>query len=169
MPAQSGAKPGGSVAEAFADVATPGGTATADIGTGQLILAPFRAPAEFTASARSQFGRKNAFPAPAGLVREPDPREVKNLVDQDALEFAGLDQEFGIEKNAAARNVGGGEMGAERTPQLDANGTAGEGRQQSLPLKGYPRYCFGGAAGSAPGKAPALKVLKKSESLMIAW
>jgi|GEM_PF-6344647 len=37
-----------------------------------------------------EFGRKQVFPAPAGLVGETNPGEVKNLVDQNPLKLTRL-------------------------------------------------------------------------------
>jgi hypothetical protein len=49
---------------------------------------------------------------------------------------------------------------AERTAKLNADGSAGERRQQSSTPRGRRRYRFGGAAGRAPSGAGLLTVLK---------
>jgi len=75
--------------------------AAADVGSSELVLAPFGAPAEFAGKllgiGESQFGLENAFPAPAGLVRKADPGEVENLMDQDAFKLAALREDLGIQ------------------------------------------------------------------------
>jgi hypothetical protein len=146
MPAQSGADPGGSIAETFADITAPGGGTTADIGARELFFAPFRAPAKFTAGASRDFRCQQGLPAPAGLVRETNPDEVKNFVHQDALEFPAARQESRIEQDPAARDMGGGQVGAEGVANFDANRPAGK--------MGKHRDYLGGAASSGEGGVP---------------
>ena len=73
MIAEFGAQPGGGIAEALACVASPGGSAVADVGTGELVLAPFGAPSELARAlfgyGASELGFEDTLPAPAGLVR----------------------------------------------------------------------------------------------------
>jgi len=113
MIAQFGAQPGGGIAEALTYVTPPGGSAAADVGRLELLLAPFGAPSEFARTGACQFGLQHAFPAPTGLVRKADPGEMEDLMDQDALELAALGEDLGIEQNAAARNIRCGQMRAE--------------------------------------------------------
>ena len=125
MAGKASAKPSRGVAEAFADVAAPRGRAAAEVGAGEPALPPFRAPAELAGRARDKFPGQHALPAPASLVRETDPHEMEDLVDQDPLELPGAGQEFGVEQNPPVWNVGGSQMRAERTAKLDADGAAG--------------------------------------------
>jgi hypothetical protein len=39
-----------------------------------------------------EFGSKQVLPAPARLIRQSPPREMKDLMNQDALEIAGRAQ-----------------------------------------------------------------------------
>ena len=158
MIAQFGAQPGGGIAEALTYVTPPGGSAAADVGRLELLLAPFGAPSEFARTGACQFGLQHAFPAPTGLIRQPDPGEVENLVDQDAFEFAALGEDLGVEQNAAARNIRRGQVGAEGTANFDADRTSSEGRQH---------YCFAGAGGLA-GMASEPTAFKRSASLITA-
>lgn len=102
----------------------PGPCSTPNIIAAKLNLAPFRAPAELAWGTRGQFSRKHALPAPARLVRKPDPRKVKNFVDQNALELTAATEKLGIEQNPPPRNVGGGQVRSQRSSDLDADGTA---------------------------------------------
>ena len=68
MIAEFGAQPGGGIAEAFANVASPCRSAPADIATRELMLAPFGAPTQFAGTTASEFGLEDAFPAPTGLI-----------------------------------------------------------------------------------------------------
>ena len=163
MIAQFGAQPGGGIAEALTYVTPPGGSAAADVGRLELLLAPFGAPSEFARTGACQFGLQHAFPAPTGLVRKADPGEMEDLMDQDALELAALGEDLGIEQNAAARNIRCGQMRAEGAANFDADGTSGERRKH---------YCFAGAAvgpaAGPAGSASAPTAFKRSGSLMTA-
>ena len=158
MIAEFGAQPGGGITEAFAYIASPGGGAAADIGTRELVLAPLGAPTQFAGARACKFGFEHAFPAPTGLIRQADPGEVENLMDQDAFEFASLGEDLGVEQNAAARNIRRGQVGAEGTANFDADRTSGERRQH---------YCFAGAGGLA-GMASEPTAFKRSASLITA-
>ncbi len=115
-------KPGGGIAKTLASVAAPrGGRGQSRrkrkylraIQTREFVLAPFRAPAEFAGGARAKFGSKQVFPAPALLIRQSPPREMKDLMNQDALEIAGDPQGLRIDQNETAGNRGRGKMGAQ--------------------------------------------------------
>lgn len=148
MPAQPSAEPGGGIAETFADIAAPGGSAAANVSRRKFFFAPFRAPAKFAQDIGCDFRCQQLLPAPAGLVRETNPDEMEDFVDQDALKFAATDQKFRIKQDAAARNIRRGEMGPEGDANFDADRPAGKMRQH--------RDYLGGAARSGEGGVPAV-------------
>jgi len=123
--AKSGEEPRGGIAETFAGVTAPGGGAACAIGTGELSFAPLRAPAEFTPA---ELGLKNFFPTASGLVRQAQPGEMENFVDENAIEVVAIAKNLGVEQNEAARDGGRGKMRAEGAAKLDADGPAGEWR-----------------------------------------
>jgi hypothetical protein len=61
---------------------------------------------------------------------------MEDLVDEDALEIAMDGEDFAVEQDQAAADIGCGEMGAERRPQFHADRTAGERWEQDSILAG---------------------------------
>jgi hypothetical protein len=117
----------------------------------ELLLAPFRAPAELAGGARTEFGSKQVFPTPARLIRQSRPGEMKDFMDQDALEIAGSAQGLRIDQNETPWDGGRGKMGTEGAAKLHSNGLAGQGRQWHFWFLSRA-YGFGGCAcfGSGP-------------------
>ena len=143
-------EPGGGVAKTLASIAAPRGgrgqgrCPSRAIHPREFVLAPFRAPAEFAGGARMEFGSKQVLPAPARLIRQAPPREMKDLMNQDALEIAGDAQGFRIDQNETPGDGGRGKMGSKRSAQLHSNGTAGQAWQRHL---WFLRLCLPRRAG----------------------
>ena len=85
-------------------------------------------------------------------------------MDQDPFKLPRAGKKFGVEQNAASRNLGGSQVWPQRTAEFHADGTAGERRQHS-----ENRYWRGGTAEKPPGCTGAAGALKKSGSLITAW
>src|ERR1700680_2136800 len=121
MSAEAGVEPRRGVTKTFAGIAAPAGSAPAGVGAFELGFTPLRAPAELARRAGGELFSQHLFPAPAFCIRETHPREVEQLVDQDALELPAAGQHFGVQEDEPARNRGGGGMGTEGAPPLAAD------------------------------------------------
>lgn len=110
MRAEPAIHPGGGIAETLAGVTPPTGSAQQDIAPVERRFAPFRAPAEFSLRASGAFARQHLLPGTAPGIGKPHPAEVKQFVDQDALEFSAAGKDGRSKINSPPRDRTGGDV-----------------------------------------------------------
>src|ERR1035441_9396225 len=101
MRADTREDPGRCVAEAFADVFAPTPGAAPRVARFERPLAPLRGPAQFAAGPAPHFLAEQRFVGPAARVAQPQPHEVENLMDEDAVELLRVGGQLRVERDAS--------------------------------------------------------------------
>ena len=86
-----------------------------DIAASQFQLAQFRAPTEFAFDSALHLGFEQQFPLPARFVREANPCEMEDLVNQDPLEITLVLQDLAVQINDAMGDRRRSPMGTKRS------------------------------------------------------
>jgi hypothetical protein len=135
--ANSGIHPASRVAEAFTKVLAPL-WADEPIGRfGEHPLAKFGRPAEFPSSMGGEFAANHLFIRCACLIAQPDPGEVKDLMQEDAHKFIRMMAQFAFEHDRALTDEGSGVNGlAARLVGIELLAIGSEGRQETDTQRG---------------------------------
>ncbi len=105
MVSHPGIQPGGGIAETFANVVTPRGTA---LTPNEDALLYSRGFAQLTSRSALQFSLKEKFEAAASLIVEPRPNKMKYFMNHNETQWSRAPEQFSIEHNAPRTNRAGG-------------------------------------------------------------
>src|SRR6185437_11930920 len=106
--AWGGMKTGSGVAETFAHVFAPAPRSARKVLGPKIPLANFSRPAQFPSGARAQLRLKYTFPRTPRAISQPDPDEMKDLMDEDARELRRIVEQRRIQNNAAPAEISRG-------------------------------------------------------------
>lgn len=140
---QPGEEPRRSIAETFAGIAPPARRPAERIGASQLILAPFSAPTQFPGNVTTQLPLQHFLPAAALLVRKPNPGEMKQFVDQNALKFTPAREHACVEQDQTPGDGRARKMSPQGRANFHANRASQQGRQHNLFGGRSRRRCTG--------------------------